>query len=86
MSDFTKTPEWCNPKIFECSLDLLKTLKNEYTPHRKAIVIERAVKMAITAMQVALPYRKTDAIGEPERQRVMRFLLLELCKYYNALD
>ena len=27
VADFTKTPEWCDPKIFEASLTLLKTLK-----------------------------------------------------------
>ena len=82
VADFTKTPEWCDPKIFEASLDLLKTLNEEYTPHRKAMVIEQAVKMAIMALQMALPYRRSDAIGEPERQRVMRYLILELCKYF----
>ena len=34
-------------------------------------------------MKIATPYKGSASFGEPERQRVMRHLILELCKIYD---
>ena len=34
-------------------------------------------------MKIATPFKSSDAVGEPERQRVMRHLILEMCKIYD---
>ena len=32
---------------------------------------------------IATPYKKSDAYGENQRERVMKHLILELCKIYD---
>ncbi len=81
--DFTKTPEWCDPYIYSASLKTLLRVADEATPHIKAIYIEDAVTQAINAMKISTPYKSSDSIGEPERQRVMKHLILEVCKIYD---
>jgi hypothetical protein len=66
-TDFTDTPEWCDPYIYSASLKTLLRVADEETPHIKAIYIDDAVTQAINAMKIATPYKKSDAIGEPER-------------------
>lgn len=56
---------------------------DEETPHIKAIYIDDSVTQAINAMKIATPYKKSDSWGEPERQRVMKHLILEFCKMYE---
>jgi hypothetical protein len=34
-------------------------------------------------MKIATPFKGSDAIGEPERIRVMKHLILEMCKIYE---
>jgi hypothetical protein len=43
VSDFTKTPEWCDPFIYSASLKTLLKVSDETTPHMKAIYIDDAV-------------------------------------------
>ena len=38
--DFTKTPQWCDPKIYQPASDLLKTMILEDSPHKKAILLD----------------------------------------------
>lgn len=59
-------------------------MADETSPHVKAILIEESVTQAISAMKIATPYKKSDAYGEPERKRVMRHLILEICKVYEC--
>jgi hypothetical protein len=84
--DFTKTPEWCDPFIYTASLKTLLKVSDEATPHMKAIYIDDAVTQAMNAMKISTPYKKSDAFGEPERQRVMRHLILEMCKIYDKAN
>jgi hypothetical protein len=83
VSDFTKTIEWTDTYIYSASLKTLLRMTDEPTPHLKAIYIEDAVTQAINAMKIATPYKSSDSIGEPERQRVMKHLILEVCKIYD---
>lgn len=75
-SDFTETPEWCDPAMYKPSLDHLQRLKILETPHEKAICIDQAVTSAMNAMKIATPWKAADKYGEPERQRIMRYLIL----------
>ncbi len=65
VDDFTETPEWCDPKIYFTSLNILRRCKDEETPHHKAICIDTAVTTAIEAMMIATPYKMSHSIGEP---------------------
>ena len=52
-------------------------------PHVKANYIEEAVSQAILATKIATPYKKSDAWGEPQRMRTMKYLILKLTKTYH---
>jgi hypothetical protein len=52
----------------------------EDSPHRKAMLLDSVVYKALAAMKIATPYKKSDSWGEQERQRVFRYLILELHK------
>lgn len=69
--------------IYSASLKSLLRVPDEETPHIKAIYIDDSVTQAINAMKIATPYKKSDSWGEPERLRVMKHLILELCKVYE---
>lgn len=44
------------------------------------MLLDSVVYKALAAMKIATPYKKSDSWGEQERQRVFRYLILELHK------
>jgi hypothetical protein len=80
--DFTKTKEWCDREIYNSALQTLCKIVDEETPHQKAIFIKEAVEQAENAIRISTPYMQYADFGEPDRQRVMRYLMLRLCQVF----
>ena len=63
---------------------MLLRVGEEPTPHRKAILIEDANRLAINAMSTATPYKKLDAVaGADNLDRVTKHLMLEVSKIFD---
>lgn len=82
VEDFSDTPEWCNTTDYEPSLYKLMKLNETETPHGKALIIEQAVTDAMLTLKMTAPYKPSYKRGEPERQRVIRYLILTTCKMF----
>lgn len=57
-------------------------LSDADTPHQKALIIEKAVLDAVFMLQIVTPYKSSDKVGAFELERVLKYLLLEMCKQF----
>jgi hypothetical protein len=55
-------------------------LSDAETPHAKAAIIEKAVLDTHYMLKIVTPFKDSSKIGADEYARILKFLLVEMCK------
>ena len=59
-------PEWTDGVIYIDSLKIMLAIKDQVTPHMKAILFNKAYNLAFQALSVSTPFEKNDRYGVDE--------------------